>query len=205
MQKSFPNWFQEWCLFMGVTPNIFCTEISKSFDFFKANCESFFPSGNNYSLFFCAQFRIPWILCWDFCSHHFCQSPFPQYLAREFKIKWWAAFKISQAQTFDSVKEWIEAQKPKSKKPTKSKSKVPFWSQSLPGPTSWPNTPSKDSFPSNSAYSAYLKNVQADAAKTLFKLADSDSNSDEEDTANSSAFLQQNEDMCYGLPYTPLE
>ena len=190
---------------MDATPNIFCPEISKSFEYFKTNSESFFLSGNSYSLFFCAQFRIPWILCWDFCSHHSQPSPFPQYLAREFKIKWWVAFKISQAQTFDSVKEWIEAQKPKSKKPSKSKSKVPFWSQPLSGPTSWPNTPTKDSFPSNSAYRAYLKKVQAAAAESLSQLADSNSNSEDEDTADNSDFLQQNEDMCYGLPYTPLE
>ena len=188
---------------MGANSNIFYLEISKSFEYFKANCESFFPYGNSYSLFFCAQFRIPWILCWDFCSHHFSPSPFPQHLAREFKIKWWAAFKNFQAQTFDSVKEWIEAQKPKSKKPTKSKSKVPIWTQPLPGPTSWPKTPSKDSFPSNSAYRAYLKKIQEESAETLSQLVDS--NSDEEDTVDNSTFLQQNEDMCYGPPYTPLE
>ena len=96
MQRSFPNWFQEWWLFMGATPNIFCPEIHKSFEYFKANSESFFPTENSYSLFFNAQFRIPWILCWDFCSHHSHPSPFPKYLAREFKIKWWAAFKITQ-------------------------------------------------------------------------------------------------------------
>ena len=173
---------------MGATPNIFCPEIQKSFEYFKANGESFFPTGNSYSLFFCAQFRIPRILCWDFCSHQSQPSPFPKYLAREFKIKWWAAFKISQAQTFDYVKDWIEAQKPKPKKPSKSKSKVPIWSQSLPSPTSWTQT--KNSFPSNSAYKAFLKKVQADAAESLSKLADSDSNSDEEDIVDSSAFLQ---------------
>ena len=153
--------------------------------------------------FFCARFRIPWILCWDFNSHQFSPKPFPPHLAREFKIKWWAAFKITQAQTFDSVRDWVEAQIPKPKKPTKSK--VPFWSQPLPGPTYWPNTPTKDSFPSNSAYRAYLKKIQAAAAESLSQLANSNSNSDEEDTADNSAFLQQNEDMCYGLPYTPLE
>ena len=189
MQRSFPNWFQEWWLFMGATPNIFCPEISKSFEYFKTNSESFSPSGNSYLLFFCAQFRIPWIICWDFCSHHFSPSPFPPYLAREFKIKWWAAFKITHAQIFDSVKDWIEAQKPKSKKPSMSKTKVPVWSQPLLDPTSWPNTPTKDSFPSNSAYMAYLKKVQTEAAETLSKLVDSDSDSDEDDTVDSSAFL----------------
>ena len=188
---------------MGATPNILCPEIQKSFEYFKTNSESFFPTGNSYSLFFCAQFRIPWILCCDFCSHHSQPSPFPKYLAREFKIKWWAAFKITQAQTFESVKDWIEAQKPKPKKPSKSKSKVPIWSQPLPGPTFWTQT--KNTFSSNSAYRAYLKKVQADATKTLSKLADLDLNSDEEDTADNSAFLQQNEDMCFGFPYTPLE
>ena len=109
---------------MGATPNIFCPEIQKSFEYVKANSDSFFPTGNSYSLFFCAQFRIPWILCWDFCTHQAQPSPFPKYLAREFKIKWWAAFKISQAQTFEAVKDWVEAQKPKQKKPSKSKSKL---------------------------------------------------------------------------------
>ena len=150
---------------MGATLNIFCPEIQKSFEYFKANSESFFPTGNSYSLFFCAQFRIPWILCWDFCSRHSHPSPFPKYLAREFKIKWWAAFKITQAQTFGSVRDWVKAQKPKPKNPSKSKSKVPIWSQPLPGPTSW--TQIKNSFPSNSAYRAYLKKIQADAAESV--------------------------------------
>ena len=172
---------------MGATPNIFYPEIQKSFEYFKANSESFFPTGNSYLLFFCAQFRIPWILCWDFCSHQSQPSPFPKYLAREFKIKWWATFKITQAQTFKSVKDWIKAQKPKPKKPSKLKSKVPIWSQPLPSPTSWTQT--KNSFSSNSAYRAYLKKVQADAAEILSKLIDSDSNSDEDDTVDSSAFL----------------
>ena len=35
IQKTFPNWFQEWWLFMGATPNIFCPEISKSYEYFK--------------------------------------------------------------------------------------------------------------------------------------------------------------------------
>ena len=72
---------------MGATPNIFYPEIQKTFEYVKANSDSFFPSGNSYSLFFCAQFRIPWILCWDFCTHQSQPSPFPKYLAREFKIK----------------------------------------------------------------------------------------------------------------------
>ena len=97
------------------TPNIFCPEIQKSFEYVKASGDSFFPSGNSYSLFFCAQFRIPWILCWDFCTHQYQPSPFPKYLTREFKIKWWAAFKISQVQTFEAVKDWVEAHKPKQK------------------------------------------------------------------------------------------
>ena len=183
---------------MGATSEIFCPEIKKSYDFYKSNSDSFFPSGNSYSLLFCAQFRIPWILCWDFCSHHFQPSPFPKYLAREFKIKWWAAFKLSQNQTFEAVKNWVEAQKPKAKMPIASKSKVPIWSQPLPGPIT------KNSFPSNSAYRAYLKGLQAQAAETLSQLVGSDSE-DEEDTASSSAFLQQNEDMCFGFPFTPLE
>ena len=76
-QTSFPNWFQEWWLFLGVIPNIFCPDIRKSFDYFKVNSESFFPSGNNYSLSFCSQFRIPWILYWEFSTHNFLPSPFP--------------------------------------------------------------------------------------------------------------------------------
>ena len=124
---------------------------------------------------------------------------FPQHLAREFKIKWWAAFKISRTQTFESIKDWIDSKK---SKPKKSSKKTHVWSSSLPGPLSWPQTPSKTYFPSNFAYKAYLKKVQEQASETLSQLADSDDN--DEDTTSSSAF-QQNKDMCYGLPYTPLE
>ena len=59
---------------MGATPNILCPEILKAFEYLKANSDSFFPSGNIYSLFFCAQFRIPWILCWDFCPTNLNQA-----------------------------------------------------------------------------------------------------------------------------------
>ena len=135
-----------------------CPKIRKSFYYFKANCENIFPYGNSYSLSFCSQFRIPWILCWVFTTHNFPPSPFPQHLAREFKIKWWAAFKILQTQTFESVKGWLDSQKPKSKKPTKPK--VSTWTQPLPGPLAWPQTPSQSYFPSNLAYKAYLKKVQ---------------------------------------------
>ena len=119
-QMNFPNWFQEWWLFFGATPNIFCPNIRKSFDYFKVNSESFFPSGNSYSLSFCSQFRISWILCWDFTTHSFLPPPYPQHLAREFKIKWWTTFKNFQTQTFESIKEWIDSKKSKSKKPSKN-------------------------------------------------------------------------------------
>ena len=62
-QTTFPNWFQEWWLSLGDIPYNFCPKIRKSFEYFKFNSESFFPSGNSYSLSFCSQFRIPWILC----------------------------------------------------------------------------------------------------------------------------------------------
>ena len=45
-------------------------------------------------------------------------------------------------------------------------------------------------FPSNSAYKAYLKKVQAAAAESLSQLADSDSNSDKDDTADSRILKQ---------------
>ena len=65
-KEVFQIGFRNGGFFMGATPNIFCPEIKKSFDYFENNSESFFPTGNSYSLFFCTQFRIPWILCWIF-------------------------------------------------------------------------------------------------------------------------------------------
>ena len=93
-QTSFPNWLKEWWLFLRAIPNIFCSDVRISFDYFKANSESFFSSGNSYSLSFCSQFGISRILCWDFNTH----------LEKEFKIKWWAAFKISRTQTLNQSK-----------------------------------------------------------------------------------------------------
>ena len=140
----------------------FCPEIKKSFDFFKENCGGFFPSRNSYSLSFCSQFGIPWILCWDFTTHNFVPSPFPQDLAWEFHIKWWVSFKISQSQTFESIKNWIDSKR--SKKPFK---KALAWSQPFPRPLLWPQTPNKNSFRSNLAYKTYLKRIQEQAAEML--------------------------------------
>ena len=79
--------------------------------------------------------------------------------------------------------------------------KTYVWSSSLLEPLSWPQTPSKTFFLSNSAYKAYLKKVQEQDAETLSLLSDSDDD-DDEDIASSSAF-QQNEDMCYAPIHSP--
>ena len=167
-----------------------CSEIKKSFDYFKTNNDSFFLSGNSYLLSFCSQFGNSWM---SFTSHHFCHSHFPMHLVREFKIIWWAACKIYSFQTFESIKKSIDSKK--SKRPLKI---IPIWSQPLP----WSQTPPKSSFPSNSIYKVYLKRLQKQAAETLSQLPDSDEDND--DTSSSSPH-QQNEDMCFGIPYTLLE
>ena len=88
-------------------------------------------------------------------------------------------FKISQTQTFESIKAWIDSKKSKSKK---SSNKPPFGTSSLPIPIPWPQTPSKTIFPLNSVYKAYLKKVQEQVDETFSMLEDSD-NEDDEDTA----------------------
>ena len=92
---------------------------------------------------------------------------------------------------------------PKKSKSKKSSKKPSIVTSSLLGPIHWPQTPSKTTFPSNSTYKAYLKRIQEQDTETLsqFKKFDYE---DDEDTTSSFAF-QQDEDMCYGLPYTPLE
>ena len=153
----------------------------------------FFPSGNSYSLLFILSlgslgFFAGILLPIAFCLHHI-----PSIWLGNSRFKWWAAFKISQTQTFESIKEWID-----SKKPTKTK--TPIWTQPLPDPFAWPQTPSKNYFPSNSAYKAYLKRVQEQEAETLTRLSESDE--DEEDIASSSAF-QQNEDVLWAPIHSP--
>ena len=86
---------------MGATQTFFVLKLANLLNISKPTVRAFSLMEIATHYFFCAQFRIPWILCWDFCSHHVYPSPFPQHLAREFKIKWWAAFKISQAQIFN--------------------------------------------------------------------------------------------------------
>ena len=54
---------------MGYVPDILCSAVKKSFDFFKENSDNLIPYGSSRSLHFCSQFRpldsmfgIPFVL-----------------------------------------------------------------------------------------------------------------------------------------------
>ncbi|KAK9713131.1 hypothetical protein RND81_06G005200 [Saponaria officinalis] len=46
-------------------------------------------------LLFHAEFKIPWIICWNYNLRQTLPQPYPLSLIREFKIKWWDKFDIA--------------------------------------------------------------------------------------------------------------
>ena len=103
-QTNFPNRFQEWWLFFGATQNICCPKIRKSFDYFKVNSENFFPFEIVIHSLSILNLESVGFFVGNFLLIISRLHRFPQHLAREFKIKWWVAFRISQLQTFESIK-----------------------------------------------------------------------------------------------------
>lgn len=103
-KNDFPNWFQEWWLFFGAIPKIFCSQIKHVYYYFKEHAMGLIPTPSSQTIFFTSQFQIPLILCWDFVQTQMIQIPFLVYLVREFKVKWWLNFSPSTFQQLSHIK-----------------------------------------------------------------------------------------------------
>ncbi|KAF7838992.1 Retrotransposable element Tf2 [Senna tora] len=51
-------------------------------------------------LHFFANFGVTWILTWDYTFYSKLPSPYPNYLARDFNIKWWSAYDPTLLSTY---------------------------------------------------------------------------------------------------------
>lgn len=103
-KNDFPNWFQEWWLFFGAIPKIFCSQIKHVYYYFKEHAMGLIPTPSSQTIFFTSQFQIPLLLCWDFVQTQMIQIPFLVYLVREFKVKWWLNFSPSTFQQLSHIK-----------------------------------------------------------------------------------------------------
>ena len=112
IQTSFPNWFQEWWLYFGIIPTIFCPQIKSSLYYFKEHAKGLILAHCSQTLFFTSRFQISWIFCWDFVQTHLIDPSFPTHLAHEFKVKWWSKFSPSSSQQLPHIKNWIAAKAP---------------------------------------------------------------------------------------------
>ena len=108
-------------------------------------------------------------------------------MARQFKVKWWSNFAPSNAQQLLAIRHWISGKNAHS-----NPSPIPIDAPLL----------SRTIFPSDKEFIKHLKFLKKKASKTLSQL--SRSSFDDDDVASSSFLGDVNEDMCRGLPYTPL-
>ena len=120
-------------------------------------------------------------------------SPFPMHLARQFKVKWWSNFSPSNTQQLPAIRHWISGKNSTSThSPSKDPSPIPVDALLL----------SRTVFPSNKEFIKHLKLLKKKAYETLSQFFGS--SFDDDDTASSAFLRNVNEDMCCGLPYTPL-
>ena len=137
-------------------------------------------------------FKIPGFSVGTLFSHRWIQFIFPTHLANEFKVKWWSNFVPSNAHQIPSIRQWIFS-KNSSLKPSSSKVSLPLSLYAI--------LLSRTYFSSDKEYKRHLKLLKKKASETLSRF----SNSGSDDDTTSFTFLGDvNEDMCYGLPYTPL-
>ena len=120
-------------------------------------------------------------------------SHFLTHLARQFKVKWWSNFSPSNAQQLPAIRHWISG-KTSYSNPSPSKDPSPIIVDAL--------LLSRTVFASDKEFIKHLKLLKKKASKTLSQFSGFSSNDD--DTASSTFLRDVNEDMCRGLPYTPL-
>ena len=120
-------------------------------------------------------------------------TPFPAHLARQFKVNWWLNFVPSNTQQLPAIHSWISG-KNVSSKASPSKAPSPLLADAL--------LLSRNAFHSDKEFIKHLKLLKKKASETLSQF--SRSCSDDDDTTFSTFLGYVNEDMCRGLPYTPL-
>lgn len=94
IKHMFPIWFLEWWMDFGPVPDIHPPIIQEAYSYYisknlidgisKAPIDTHLKP-----IRFYAEFKVPWILCWNFAFDQFFQAPFPISIIREFKVKWW--------------------------------------------------------------------------------------------------------------------
>ena len=120
--EPFPLWFEEWWSYFGLVTNILPPPILEGFNLFskKFSC-------NNKLLSFSSKFGVPWILAWTFQINN--QENHIPLLVRQFRVKWWDTFNVSQANSeaiskFLNSKVWYPAKDPQHLEFLTQKSKI---------------------------------------------------------------------------------
>lgn len=92
--QEFPTWFFEWWMYFSPILEICSELVQQGFELFKTILKS--PQSPRLLVFVMA-FRIPWIICWDYCLQQRFPNPFPLSLVRCIKVKWWTTIDNNQA------------------------------------------------------------------------------------------------------------
>lgn len=101
-KMHFPNWFQNWWMYFGLSEEIFPVEVQRSYHLFQ---QSIYSSPLSKTFRFALYFQIPWIFCWNFQlgpSGNF------KTLSKSLRIKWWEKYNYSHLEV-NKIKDWFKA------------------------------------------------------------------------------------------------
>uniref|UniRef100_A0A9I9D788 Reverse transcriptase domain-containing protein n=1 Tax=Cucumis melo TaxID=3656 RepID=A0A9I9D788_CUCME len=101
-KMHFPNWFQNWWMYFGLSEEIFPVKVQRSYHLFQ---QSIYSSPLSKTFRFALYFQIPWIFCWNFQlgpSGNF------KALSNSLRIKWWKKFNYSHLEV-NKIKDWFKA------------------------------------------------------------------------------------------------
>ncbi|KAF7844566.1 Enzymatic polyprotein [Senna tora] len=174
---EFPAWFSEWFFQYGPTTSFFLSLLQNAYELFKTRIN--FPDETRLLHFF-ANFRVTWILTWDytFCSK--LPSPYPKYLARDFNIKWWLAYDPTLLST-DKLDSWFKEHPQQLKNIVQDQSTSQFLT-------------SKSKIMAEFAVAGSEEEFQ-EKLRALSKVGHSDESNNESTTGHTPL----NEDDCYGV------
>lgn len=102
--KTFPLWFFSWWQYFGPTLQILppaCQE--GALHYIKVNKDTEFTR----FLKFMAEFKVPWIFCWEYQLQTFFGKGIPLSMVRIYKVRWWEKYDVSLA-NLQNVKQFLQ-------------------------------------------------------------------------------------------------
>lgn len=87
--KDLPTWFFAWWQYFGLTFDQLPSPCREGASYYLSHA-----TGSKFTRFtyYMAEFRIPWIFCWEYQLEDLYDSDFPLTMTRVYKVRWWDTY-----------------------------------------------------------------------------------------------------------------